>query len=306
MASQPLLEMQNIEKRFGATLALADVDLQVGAGEVLALVGENGAGKSTLMKVLSGAHAPDAGSMRLAGQPYAPRDPLEARRRGVAMIYQELSLAPHLSVAENILLGVEPHRGGVLQRASMQQTAREALQQVGLEHVSPGTVISRLSVAERQLVEIARALALKSRVLVFDEPTSSLTQHDIARLFTLVKKLRAGGQAIIYISHFLEEVRELSDRFTVLRDGRSVGEGITAQASNQQIIGLMVGRSVEDLYPRSPRTPGEVALEIAHLEGVARPQNASLQLRRGEVVGIAGLVGPVAPNCCVHSLVLMP
>jgi ribose transport system ATP-binding protein len=289
--SGPLLSMQGIAKRFGATKALDGVDLQVGAGEVLALVGENGAGKSTLMKVLSGAHAPDAGSMTLDGQSYAPRDPLEARKRGVAMIYQELSLAPHLSVAENILLGVEPNIGGVLQLASMKRTSREALEQVGLSHVSPDTLVSSLSVAERQLVEIARALALNSRVLVFDEPTSSLTQRDIARLFDLVKKLRSEGQAIIYISHFLEEVRELSDRFTVLRDGQSVGGGTTSEVRNDQIIALMVGRSVDDLYPRNPRTPGEVVLSIEHLGGRSKPQNASLQLRRGEVVGIAGLVG---------------
>jgi len=287
----PLLEMSGIKKRFGATLALDGVDLHVSAGEVLALVGENGAGKSTLMKVLSGAHAPDEGQMRLAGQKYAPKNPLEARRGGVAMIYQELSLAPHLSVTENILLGVEPNQMGVLNLAAMKKTAREALAQVGLSHVSPNTVVSKLSVAERQLVEIARAMALKSRVLVFDEPTSSLTQADIARLFDLVKKLRAQGQAIIYISHFLEEVRELSDRFTVLRDGKSVGSGNTIDVTNDQIIAQMVGRSVEDLYPRSPREAGKVVLDIRDLAGVSRPRSASLQLRRGEIVGIAGLVG---------------
>ncbi|RYX83123.1 sugar ABC transporter ATP-binding protein [bacterium] len=287
----PLLEMRGIKKRFGATIALDGVDLQVAAGEVLALVGENGAGKSTLMKVLSGAHAPDEGQMILGEQNYAPKDPLEARRRGVAMIYQELSLAPHLTAAENILLGVEPNTGGVLKRGEMQSVARDALNQVGLSHVSPNTQVALLSVAERQLVEIARAIALNSRVLVFDEPTSSLTQRDIVRLFELVKRLREQGQAIIYISHFLEEVRELSDRFTVLRDGRSVGGGVTSQAKNSDIIAMMVGRSVEDLYPRSVREPGEVVLEVEHLQGAPKPQNASLQLRRGEVVGIAGLVG---------------
>jgi ribose transport system ATP-binding protein len=283
--------MRDIKKRFGATLALDGVNLQVASGEVLALVGENGAGKSTLMKVLSGAHAPDEGQMTLDGESYAPKNPLEARQRGVAMIYQELSLAPDLSVVENILLGVEPHRGGILKWDEMRAKAREALAQVGLSHVAPHTIVSRLSVAERQLVEIARAIALNSRVLVFDEPTSSLTQHDIVRLFELVKRLKAQGHAIIYISHFLEEVRELSDRFTVLRDGKSVGGGITAEVPNAQIIALMVGRSVEDLYPRDPRTAGEVLLEIKHLAGNAKPRNASLQLRRGEVVGIAGLIG---------------
>lgn len=287
----PLLQMSGIKKRFGATIALDGVDLQVAAGEVLALVGENGAGKSTLMKVLSGAHAPDEGHMTLGGSNYAPKNPLEARKNGVAMIYQELSLAPDLSVVENILLGVEPNSGGILKWGQMQAKAREALAQVGLSHISPMTIVSRLSVAERQLVEIARALALNSRVLVFDEPTSSLTQRDIARLFDLVKRLKAQGQAIIYISHFLEEVRELSDRFTVLRDGKSVGSGETSQVPNSQIIAQMVGRSVEDLYPRSPREAGEVVLELEHVAGVSKPENASLQLRRGEVVGIAGLVG---------------
>jgi ribose transport system ATP-binding protein len=294
--SQSLLRMQGIRKRFGATVALDGVDLQVSRGEVLALVGENGAGKSTLMKVLSGAHAPDEGQMWLDGQPYAPKNPLDARRAGVAMIYQELSLAPHLSVAENILLGIEPARGGVLDLAAMKRTAHDALTQVGLGHVPSQTIISRLSVAERQLVEIARAVALGSRVLVFDEPTSSLTQRDIVRLFELVKRLRAQGHAIVYISHFLEEVKELSDRFTVLRDGQSVGGGITAGTEPSEIIALMVGRNVEELYPRTDRHPGEVILELGDLSGEVRPQSASLrhanlQLRRGEVLGIAGLVG---------------
>jgi ribose transport system ATP-binding protein len=294
--SAPLLTMQGIRKCFGATVALDGVDLQVDSGEVLALVGENGAGKSTLMKVLSGAHTADVGAMTLDGRLYAPRDPLEARRRGVAMIYQELSLAPHLSVAENILLGVEPHAAGILKRAEMQRISQEALVQVGLSHVSSQTIISQLSVAERQLVEIARAVALGSRVLVFDEPTSSLTQADIVRLFALVKKLRAQGHAIIYISHFLEEVKELSDRFTVLRDGQSVGGGVTAEVPTNDIIAMMVGRSVEDLYPRSKREPGKVVLEVGNLSGEEKLQSAAvrhanLQLRQGEVLGIAGLAG---------------
>ncbi len=283
--------MHDVHKRFGATVALDGVDLQVAGGEVLALVGENGAGKSTLMKVLSGAHAPDAGHMTLDSQSYAPKNPLDARRAGVAMIYQELSLAPHLSVAENILLGVEPNRNGVLKRAEMHNVSREALDQVGLNHISPHEIVAKLSVAERQLVEIARAVALGSRVLVLDEPTSSLTQSDIARLFELVKRLRAQGRAIIYISHFLEEVRELGDRFIVLRDGKSVGGGATTAFSNHEIIALMVGRNVEDLYPRSERTAGEIVVQLDDVAGKVKPENASLTLRRGEIVGIAGLVG---------------
>lgn len=285
------LRMENVHKRFGPTVALAGVDLQVHTGEVLALVGENGAGKSTLMKVLSGAHAPDDGQMFIDGKPYAPLDPLDARRAGVAMIYQELAQAPHLSVAENILLGAEPTRGPLLRWPEMRRIAADALAQVGLPNIHPDTQISRLSVAQRQLVEIARALAIRCKVLVLDEPTSSLTAHDIQTLFALVRKLQAQGHAIVYISHFLEEVRAIAQRFVVLRDGKSVGGGSVADVSNHQIISLMVGRNVDDLYPRSQRKTGEILLDISRLAGPGNPREASLQVRRGEVLGIAGLVG---------------
>jgi ribose transport system ATP-binding protein len=283
--------MVDVHKRFGATVALAGVDLEVSAGEVLALVGENGAGKSTLMKVLSGAHAPDRGEMYLDGVPYRPRGPLDARRAGVAMIYQELSLARHLSVMENIVLGLEPTRGPLLDRGRIRRTAQQALATLGRPDIPPDVPVGRLSVAEQQLVEIGRAVAIGSRVLVLDEPTSSLTQADIRRLFDLVRRLRKSGHAIVYISHFLEEVKEISDRYTVLRDGRSVGGGRTAGADANHIIALMVGRQVEDLYPRSQRTTGEAVLDVSHLAGAGKPTDASLTLHRGEVLGIAGLVG---------------
>jgi ribose transport system ATP-binding protein len=283
--------MEGVRKRFGPTVALDGVDLEVGAGEVLALVGENGAGKSTLMKILSGAYTADAGKMGLDGREYAPKNPLEARRRGVAMIYQELSLAPHLSVGENILLGALPHVGVLLDWKRLKSEARRALAEVGRADIAPETKVGELSIADRQLVEIARAVANASKVLVLDEPTSSLTRRDIEQLFVLVRKLRAQGHAIVYISHFLEEVRELCDRVTVLRDGRSVGSGEVASTPDETIIALMVGRSVEDLYPRSARVAGEVVLELDDLAGVLKPRAASLQLRRGEVLGIAGLVG---------------
>jgi ribose transport system ATP-binding protein len=291
MSAEPLLVMEGVRKRFGATVALDGVDLSVDQGEVLALVGENGAGKSTLMKVLSGAHQPDEGRMRLGGEPYRPRSPLEARRAGVAMIYQELSLAHHLSVAENILLGMEPTRGPLLNWKSMRDRAAEAMAQAGHPDIPLETPVSRLSVAQRQVVEIARAVAVGCRVLVLDEPTSSLTQEDIAALFRLINRLKEQNHAIVYISHFLEEVTEISDRYEVLRDGQSVGGGFTETAQPSEIISMMVGREMSELYPRSERHPGEVVLEARNLGGATKPISASFELRRGEVLGIAGLVG---------------
>jgi ribose transport system ATP-binding protein len=289
--SPPLLRMEGVRKCFGATVALDGVDLAVQRGEVLALVGENGAGKSTLMKVLSGAIQPEEGRMWLDGSHYEPRDPFDARRAGVAMIYQELSLAPDLTVAENILLGMEPTRGPFLKRTEMRRRAAEAMAMVGHGEIPPERLVARLSMAERQLVEVARAVAIGSRLLVLDEPTSSLTRQDIGRLFALVRRLKAQGHAVIYISHFLEEVQEIAERFLVLRDGRSVGGGAMAAAGTAEIVAMMVGRAVEALYPRSVRTPGEVVLEARELGGTVKPRSATLALRRGEVLGIAGLVG---------------
>lgn len=286
-----MLSMSGIRKRFGATQALDGVDLSVNAGEVLALVGENGAGKSTLMKTLAGAHQPDEGNMFLMGRPYRPRDPMDARRKGVAMIYQELSLAPHLSVMENIVLGMEPVRGPLMAWRTIRQTAENAMRQLGRPDISVDIPVGRLSIAERQLVEIGRATAVGSKIVVLDEPTSSLASRDIAGLFALIRRLRDQGHGIIYISHFLEEVREIASRFTVLRDGRSVGGGKTAEASTDQIISLMVGRKVDELYPRSAHRLGECILEVEGLAGAAKPSSVSLSLRRGEVLGIAGLVG---------------
>ena len=283
--------MEGVRKRFGATVALDGMDLRVSAGEVLALVGENGAGKSTLMKVLSGAHQPDEGRMWLAGEPFRPAHPIDARRAGVSMIYQELSLARHLTVMENIVLGMEPSLGPLVKWREVRRRAVEAMAQLGRNDIAPETPVHRLSIAEQQLVEIARAVAVGARVLVLDEPTSSLARNDIERLFDLVRRLKASGLGIIYISHFLEEVRVLADRFTVLRDGRSVGTGETGATSNGEMIAMMVGRSVENLYPRSRRTAGEAVLGLKELAGLQKPVNASLTLHRGEVLGIAGLIG---------------
>jgi ribose transport system ATP-binding protein len=283
--------MGAIHHRFGATQALAGVDLSVRGGEVHALVGENGAGKSTLMKVLSGALVPHAGVMMLDGEPYRPQSPADGRAAGVAMIYQELSLAPHLSVAENILLGVEPTRGPVIRWNVLRQRAAAAIAEVGRPDMSIDVPVGRLSVAEQQLVEIARSVAVGCRVLVLDEPTSSLAQQDVRRLFGLIRRLKERGLAVVYISHFLEEIKEMCDRFTVLRDGKTSGYGDVATSDASQIAAMMVGRQVEDFYPRSARTPGETVLSIRDVAGRVKPHSASLDLRRGEVVGIAGIVG---------------
>ena len=283
--------MSGIEKRYGATVALAGVSLEARAGEVLALVGENGAGKSTLMKVLAGAVAPDAGEMRLDGAQYWPQGPDAARRAGVAMIHQELALAPHLSVAENVLLGCEPRRGPFVDRAELRRRAAAALAQVGRGDLELDLPVGRLGPADAQLVEIARAVALEARVLVLDEPTSSLGREDVARLFVLVRKLRERGAAIVYISHALEEVIELADRAVVLRDGASVATLERAELSPERLVAAMVGREVSELYPRSAATPGEVVARVSGLRGLGKLREASLELRRGEVLGIAGLVG---------------
>jgi ribose transport system ATP-binding protein len=283
----PRFEMRGVHKAFGATVAVDGVDLAVASGEVCALVGQNGAGKSTLMAILSGAIRPDAGTMWLDGVPYAPREPIDARRAGVAMIHQELSLAAHLTVMENIGLGMEPVRRGVLQWRDLRESAARALAQLEHEDIAPDAVVGDLSPAAQQLVEIARALAIGSRVLVLDEPTSSLSHADVVRLFELIGRLKAQGLAIVYISHFIEEVQQVSDRVVVLRDGRVAGGGPTAALAAASIVELMVGREVDALYHRSPRQPGEVLLELEDLQ----PGAATLTVRRGEVVGIAGLLG---------------
>jgi ribose transport system ATP-binding protein len=279
--------MRGVRKAFGGTVALDGVDLSVGSGEVCALVGQNGAGKSTLMSILSGALQPDAGTLLLDGAAYAPRDPLAARRAGVAMIYQELSLAPHLTVMENIVLGVEPVRLGFVQRDAMKERARDALAQLGHPDIRPEAAVKDLSPAAQQLVEIARALATGCRVLVLDEPTSSLGHRDVTRLFELISRLKSQGHAIVYISHFIEEVKRVSDRFVVLRDGRNAGQGATASTSASEIVRLMVGGALDDLYPRSPRARGDAVLELTDVV----PSHATFTLHRGEILGIAGLLG---------------
>ncbi len=283
--------MRQVEKSFGATRALRGVSLEVGPGEVLALIGENGAGKSTLMKILSGAYRPDAGSIELDGVPFTPDGPLHARESGIEMIYQELTLAPHLSIEENLLLGGEPATWGWIDRKRRRALAREALEGLGHADLPLDAPAGSRSIGEQQIVEIGRALVRQPRVLILDEPTSSLTQRDAENLFAAVRRLRDRGVSIIYISHFLEECQAVCDRFTVLRDGESVGEGRMKDASLGGIIRMMVGRDVNEIYPRIPHSFGEPVLEVRGLAGRERPALASFTLRAGEILGLAGLVG---------------
>ena len=291
-AACPRLEMRGIRKAFGPTQALARVDLTLAPGECLALIGENGAGKSTLMKVLSGAHRADAGEMLVDGVAYDPRDPHDARLGGVAIVYQELTVVRHLSVAENVVLGAEPSRLGAVRGAERDRIARHALERLGIGDLPLATPAGALSVAQQQLVEIARALALGTpRVLVLDEPTASLTASDAARLFAAIDRLVAAGTSVLFISHHLEECRRVASRFLVLRDGTSVGGGAMSEADEGALIKLMVGREVSELFPRIAHELGAPVLEVQALAGRSLPVEASFSLRAGEILGIFGLVG---------------
>ena len=287
-----MLELSGVAKRFGATAALADVDLEVRAGEVHALIGENGAGKSTLLNVLAGAFPPDSGAMRLDGRHFAPRGAADARRLGVAHIHQELSLCPHLSVAENVLLGTEPARAGRVDFRAMETRAAEMLAVLGREGLDPRRRVADLALPDRQAVEICRALAADARVVLMDEPTSRLPRESVVRLFEAIGRLRRRGVAVLYVSHFLEEVREIADRYTVLRDGRSVASGALSDVTDAQLVERMLGHAWAPSLAKTAR--GEVGETLLEVEGLSLPPrlvSSSLALRRGEILGIAGLVG---------------
>ena len=263
-----------------------------------AVLGENGAGKSTLMNVLAGVVAPDDGAVLLDGAPWKPRGPADARTRGFAMVHQELALCPHLDVAANVVLGIEPSRRGVMHGRAIEALVRPALAQAfGQQPIDPRARIADLSTAACQLVEIARALASAHasgdtlRLLVLDEPTSSLGAVDTERLLSLVRELAERGTTVLYVTHVLEEVSRVAQRFTVLRDGATVGAGDTSSTSIDAIIRMMAGRDIVSAYPRSARTPGEIVVSARALSGARLPLDASFELRRGEVLGLAGIVG---------------
>ncbi|MEX2186200.1 MAG: sugar ABC transporter ATP-binding protein [Pirellulales bacterium] len=288
----PLLEVRGVSKRFPGVQALADVSLSLGCGEVLALIGENGAGKSTLMKILAGVQSPDAGEILLDGRAIRIDSVRAAQAHGIALIHQELNLADNLDVGANLFLGREPRTAiGLIDRRRIERESVEILRRVGLD-VSPNTIVGTLSIGYQQMVEIAKALSANARILIMDEPTSSLTSGEAARLFDVIKDLRGRGVSIIYISHRLGEVNELADRVTVFRDGRHAGDLAREEISHDAMVRLMVGRDLAQFYARTIHTPGEAVLEVDALRVAPRGRHAvSLAIHSGEIVGMAGLVG---------------
>jgi len=283
--------MKGICKNFGTTQALRDVDFELREGEVHALIGENGAGKSTLVKILSGALRQDAGQITLKGQSFFPASPLESRKHGISMIYQELNLAPNLTVEENIMLGKEIKSGFFLKKKEMKKAVKNALGMVNHPEIPLDTPIENLSMGIKQIVEIARALADEAKILVMDEPTSSLSLEDSDRLFQIISNLKGMGVSIIYISHFLEEVQKVADRFTVLRDGKKIKSGNIQDVTHEKIIHLMIGRELTEMFPKTLHEISDVALTLDKLQGKKMSSCVNLELHKGEILGFAGLVG---------------
>ena len=290
----PLLEVRGIRKQFPGVLALDNVNLAVRPGEILALIGENGAGKSTLMKILGGVHTPDAGEILVDGAPVTIDSVSAAMRHGIALIHQELNLADNLDVGANVYLGREPVRGGPLRlidRGRIARDTREILRRLGME-IDPRRIVSTLPIGQQQMVEIAKALSFKARLLILDEPTSSLTQKETDTLFTILRDLKAQGVSMIYISHRLGEIQEMADRVEALRDGRNSGALAREEIGRDRMVRLMVGREVGQFYRHNKAQIGEPALEVENLRTPAHPNHPiSFTLRAGEILGLAGLVG---------------
>jgi rhamnose transport system ATP-binding protein len=289
---QPLLQLRGISKSFPGVRALDNISFDVFPGEVHALLGENGAGKSTLIKIIAGVYQPDSGDILLDGQPIQFTHPGQAQSRGIAAIYQELSLYPELTVAENIFMGHAPHnRFGMVNWSAMNKQARAILHSLEIEGLDVTRKVGALAVGNRQRVEIAKALSQNARILIMDEPTAALTEADVQTLFGTVRLLRDRGVGIIYISHRLQEVFILADRVTVLRDGHYVGTKPVAETTEDSLVSMMVGRTIDDLYPKLPTEVGQPILEVRNLWRRPLTKGVSMAVRAGEIVGLAGLVG---------------
>jgi len=294
MSSPPILEARAVRKEFPGVLALDGVSLRLDIGEVLAVVGENGAGKSTLMKIVAGVYQPDAGEILINGQPVTLPDVSAAMRAGVSLIHQELNLAENLSVGANLFLGREPEKGGFLRlidREKIETESGKLLARVGLPTDMVNVAVSTLAPGQKQLVEIARALSLQARVIIMDEPTSSLTSRETERLYEVIEALKRDGVGVLYISHRLGEVKRIADRVTVLRDGRNAGELAKEQISHDSLIRLMVGRDLKTLHPRKRGPAKQTRLTVRNLRYLGGPAPISFEVKAGEVLGMAGLVG---------------
>ena len=285
-----VVRLRGVSKEFPGVKAVDRVDLEILPGEVHALAGENGAGKSTLMKILSQVERPTEGELQISGEKVAFHGPGYAQSLGVAMVYQEFALAPHLSVAENLFLGREPARAGFINRRSEKEKAGELLGRVGLE-IDSNRLVSGLTVAEQQRLEIAKALAIEAKVLILDEPTATLAEREIEGLFEVIREMASRGIAILYISHRLDEIFRIADRVTVMRDGKVVETKPTSELTEEELVNLMVGREVGNLYPKPEAEIGEVLLRVEEISREGVLKDCSFEVRSGEILGFAGLVG---------------
>lgn len=287
-----ILQLTHISKGFPGVQALDNVSFEVAAGEIHALLGENGAGKSTLIKIISGVHQPDQGQLLLDGKPVTLSSPRDAQNKGIATIYQELSLYPELTVAENIFMGHAPrNRFGMVDWGAMRSQARELLASLNIHDMDVTRKVGTFNVGNRQRVEIAKALSLNARILIMDEPTAALTEADVERLFDIMRLLKERGVGIIYISHRLQEVFTMADRVTVLRDGQYIDTKPVAQTNEPDLIRMMVGRTIENLFPKLPSDIKEPVLQVKNLRRKQITRDVSFEVRAGEIVGVAGLVG---------------
>jgi rhamnose transport system ATP-binding protein len=285
------LEMTGVAKAFGAVVALRDGELRLSYNSVHALMGENGAGKSTLVKIIAGLYTPDAGTLSLAGEQVSFKTTADAKEAGVAVVYQEPTMLPHLSVTENIFMGRLPTtRSGNVDRKRMRREARALFDRLGV-HIDPDRIADGLSIADQQIIEIAKAISMDARVLIMDEPTAALSPEEVRRLFAITRSLRDEGRAILFISHRFEEVWDLCDTVTVMRDGAYVSTSPLAETTERDVVRQMVGRDVESLYPRGERNHGETLLRVHGLTSLGVFHNIDFEVRAGEIVGLAGLVG---------------